>query len=364
MTKQGVFFILLITFLPLKIYSQNDSLDKKNEKNLKILPLPLFWYTPETKFGFGVAAMFNFRFNKTDTAYRISTIQIGEAFTQEKQWINFSSFQLFPVREKFYIYGEAGYYKYRYYFYDIGNENTIGKKENYDIDFTRIRTNFLYRVIPKFYTGMRYWLENHQAQSKDTSGFLLNGNHSGYPKAFTSSPGWVFLYDSRDHLFFPTKGWFAEFSIQKDSKMTGSDFNFSRISIDASRYFPILKKHVLALNYHSVLTNGDVPFTQLSMLGGNKKMRGYYEGRFRDKVMMLIQTEFRIQLFPRWFLNVFSSLGWVSNSFSHLQIKHTYYSGGIGLRFRLDKKQKINLRLDSAVGSDGMKYYFTFNEAY
>jgi hemolysin activation/secretion protein len=100
------------------------------------------------------------------------------------------------------------------------------------------------------------------------------------------------------------------------------------------------------------------------MLGGNHKMRGYYEGRFRDNVMMLFQSEFRLQIFPRWFLNVFSSIGWVADSFSHLQMKHTRFSGGLGIRFRIDKKQKINLRFDAASGKDGMKYYFTFNEAY
>jgi hypothetical protein len=364
MTKRGIIFILLILIFPYKSFSQKDSADISVSKNLKVLPLPLFWYTPETKFGFGVAAMFNFRFNKKDTAYRVSTIQIGEAFTQEKQWINFSSFQLFPAKEKFYIYGEAGFYKYRYYFYGIGNENTEGKKENYDIDFTRIRINFLYRVMPKFYTGFRYWLENHLAKSIDTSGFLLNENYSGFPDAFTSSPGWVFLYDSRDHLFFPTKGWFAEFSLQKDAKFTGSNFDFSRISLDVSRYIPLMKRNVVALNFYSSLVNGEIPFTQLPMLGGNHKMRGYYEGRFRDNVMMLFQSEFRLQIFPRWFLNVFSSIGWVADSFSHLQMKHTRFSGGLGIRFRIDKKQKINLRFDAASGKDGMKYYFTFNEAY
>jgi outer membrane protein assembly factor BamA len=364
MAKRGIIFILILFILPLKIYSQKDSFSVSESKNLKILPLPLFWYTPETKFGFGVAAMFNFRFNKKDTAYRVSTVQVGEAFTQEKQWINFSSFQLFPAKEKFYIYGEAGFYKYRYYFYGIGNDNSEGKKENYDIDFTRIRTNFLYRVIPKFYAGFRYWLEKHEARSTDTSGFLLNQFHQGYPSAFTSSPGLVFLYDSRDHLFFPTNGWFAEFSLQKDSEFTGSDFDFSRVSLDVSKYFSLLKKNVIALNVYSSFVKGDVPFTQLPMLGGNHKMRGYYEGRFRDNSMLLLQTEFRLQIFPRWFLNVFSSVGWVADSFDHLQMKHSRISGGLGIRFRIDKKQKINLRLDAATGKDGMKYYFTFNEAY
>lgn len=364
MTKRGIFFLTLLLFFAKSSHAQVDSIQKTQEKNLRILPLPLFWYTPETKFGIGLAAMFNFRFHQKDTAYRVSTIQIGEAFTQEKQWINFASYQLFPAREKFYLYGEAGYYHYRYYFYDVGNTNTDGKKENYDILFTRIRTNFLYRVVPKFYTGIRYWLEKHKAVASDTSGFLLSGNYSGYPNAFTSSPGWVFLYDSRNHLFFPTKGWLAEFSWQKDSPFTGSDFSFSRISLDVSRYFPLLQKHVIALNHYAVWTKGEVPFTQLSMLGGNKKMRGYYEGRYRDQMVLLFQGEFRLQIFPRWFLNAFSSVGWVAKNFSDLQIKNTRFSGGIGIRFRIDKKQKVNLRLDSAFGKDGMKNYFTFNEAF
>lgn len=364
MAVRGIIFITLLLFFTSKANAQKDSMERSSEKNLRILPLPLFWYTPETKFGIGIAAMFNFRFNQKDTSYRVSTVQIGEAFTQEKQWINFSSFQLFPAKEKFYIYGEAGYYHYRYYFYDIGNSNTMGHKENYDINFTRIRTNFLFRVFPKFYSGIRYWLEKHQATASDTNGFLLNQHYIGYPNAFTSSPGWVFLYDSRNHLFFPTSGWLAEFSWQKDSKITGSDFEFSRISLDISRYFPLLKNHVFALNQYAVWAHGEVPFTQLSMLGGNKKMRGYYEGRFRDHLMLLTQAEIRIQIFPRWFLNLFSSVGCVAKNFSDLQIRNTRFSGGLGIRFRIDKKQKVNLRLDTAFGKDGMKNYFTFNEAF
>lgn len=349
----------LLFCFPVSLFAQKDT-----SRNFKILPLPLFWYTPETKFGGGIAALGSFRFNKTDTAYRVSTVQIGEAYTQEKQWINFSSFQLFPAREKFYIYGEAGYYKYRYYFYDIGNENTDGNKEKYDINFTRIRTNFLFRALSHFYTGLRYWFEKHEVLNLDTNGVLQNGNYLGIPKALTSSPGLVLLYDSRNNLFFPSNGWFAEFTFQMDGKATGSDFDFSRISMDIARYFPIHKNHVLALNLVSSSVTGDAPFSQLSMFGGNKKMRGFYEGRFRDKKMLVFQTEFRFRIFPRWHLNIFSGIGWVADEFSHLQLKFGRFAGGGGLRFMIDKKQKINLRLDGARSIDGNKYYFTFNEAF
>lgn len=364
MIERILFFLIICFLVPLKSLAQQDSLIQIPEKNVKILPLPMFWYTPETRFGFGVAAMVSFRFDKNNPNERVSSFQIGEAYTQEKQWINFSSFQIFPWKEKLFIYGEAGYYKYRYYFFGTGNNNPPEKNENFDINFSRIRINILYKVLPHFYSGIRYWYENSSAGSKDSSGYLLNGFYNGFPKAVTSSPGFVLLYDNRDHLFFPTKGWFAELSFQKDASFTGSQFNFSRFTVDAARYFPLLKKHVLACNFVMAATNGNVPFTLLPMIGGNKKMRGYYEGRYRDQWMMLLQAEFRMQIFKRWFINVYGSAGNVSENLSSMQIKHIRFSGGIGLRFRIDTKNKINLRLDSAFGRDGLKNYFTFNEAF
>jgi hypothetical protein len=99
MIERILFFLIICFLVPLKSLAQQDSLIQKPEKNVKILPLPMFWYTPETRFGFGVAAMVSFRFDKNNPNERVSSFQIGEAYTQEKQWINFSSFQLFPCKE-------------------------------------------------------------------------------------------------------------------------------------------------------------------------------------------------------------------------------------------------------------------------
>lgn len=355
-------FILILAFA--NQLSANKNKDSLEGKNLKVLPLPLFWYTPETKFGGGVAALLNFRFNKLDTAYRVSSIQLGEAFTQEKQWINYLSFQLFPAKERYYFYGEAGYYRYSYFFYDVGNLNHEGIKEKYDIHFTRIRLNALHRTIPHLYAGIRYYFEQHQVLNLKENGWLASEKYFGVPKATTSSLGLVFLYDNRNSIFFPSKGWFAEFAFQKDEYWLGSSFLFSRFSFDVSKYFTFLKNHILAINSAGATVLGDAPFTQLSMFGGNHKMRGYYEGRFRDKMMFLLQAEARWKLFPRWHLATFIGCGWVSDKINHFQIKYTRLSAGIGLRFMIDRKQKINLRLDAARGIDKNKYYFTFNEAF
>lgn len=361
------FLRILFTFLLIlyvnQLFANKDSLANQ-EKKLKILPLPLFWYTPETKFGIGAAALLNFRFNKMDTNYRVSSIQVGDAFTQEKQWINYSSFQLFPNKEKIYIYGEAGYYKYRYYFFDIGNENSEGKKEKYDINFTRIRSNFLYRIIPGLYGGVRYYFEKHQLLNLDSAGFLFQNNYLGVPKGISSSFGIVFIYDTRDNLFFPSKGWYTEFAFQKEGNTIGSDYDFSKLTFDVIKYFSINKKHVFALNFLYIGTNGEIPFNHLAMFGGNKKMRGYYEGRFRDKQTIVFQTELRTKITNRWGVNLFFGAGNVAEKFSYFKLTNHRFAGGIGLRFMIDVKQKINLRLDGANGLNSYKYYLTFNEAY
>lgn len=51
------------------------------------------------------------------------------------------------------------------------------------------------------------------------------------------------------------------------------------------------------------------PFNALSLLGGSRRLRGYYEGRYRDQNSALVQAELRVDVFKRLGAVVFGGVG-------------------------------------------------------
>jgi hypothetical protein len=80
-------FLISVQFLKGQDSIVNKAIDttSKPEKNYKILLLPLFFYTPETKFGIGVASLVTFKFKKDSKIAKPSNVELGFAYTQYKQ---------------------------------------------------------------------------------------------------------------------------------------------------------------------------------------------------------------------------------------------------------------------------------------
>jgi outer membrane protein assembly factor BamA len=353
-----------------RLFSQ-DSLIKlpvdsilKPEKNYKLLFLPLLFYTPETKFGAGVASIFTFKFKNDSKTARPSSLQLGYAYTQYKQVLLYLPFQLWLKDGKYNINGEFGYYKYNYFFWGVGTKLPFSNQERYDVNYPLIRINALRRVAPNFYVGLRFNRDDFRITKVDSTKQLVQQTIVGSQGGSVSSQGIALKYDNRDSQFFPTKGYFGEFTAQFDSKKWGSSYNFVKFVFDGSTYFKNKFKHVLALNIHLEKGNGSVPFNDMALLGGTKRMRGFYSGRYRDKNCWIAQAEYRVPLFWRLGMVGFISAGDVApiiNSFKTSTIKVAY---GTGLRIMLDKKQKINLRIDIAWADPKPNFYLTLTEAF
>ena len=93
-------------------------------------------------------------------------------------------------------------------------------------------------------------------------------------------------------------------------------------------------------------------------------MRGYYEGRYRDKNLLLFQAEYR---FPIWKIlggTVFGSSANLGERISDLAVDRTKVAAGCGLRLMLNPVNRLSLRFDMAFGKNSDAFYFTVNEAF
>ncbi|MFT4664439.1 MAG: outer membrane protein assembly factor BamA [Polaribacter sp.] len=337
--------------------------DSSKQKNYKLIVLPLVAFTPETNWIFGAAGNLSFRFKGESPESRPSQVLAGGAYTLKKQILSYLNYQLFFRQEQYKLYGEFGYYRYMYPYFGVGNE-LENELENYEALYPRVRINVLYLICPKLYGGLRYWMDNFNITDTQEDGLLESTEVTGAAGGLLSGLGLVFNYDSRDNIFAPSKGSYAELVLFNNAKTLGSDFSFAKYTLDASAYFSNKWKQTLALNVYSEFTFGEVPFNQMALLGGTKRMRGYIEGRFRDKQMLILQGEYRIPLFWRMGAVVFAGMGRVGDKVEDLSLDDLHFNYGGGIRFMLDEKEKLNLRLDVGVGEDNVGFYLTFGEAF
>ncbi len=322
-------------------------------KKIKLLPVPTIGYSPETKTYIGAVTLFTIDLYK-DSLTRTSNAKFEFNYTWNKQLILESEWNYFFKDEKWFTKGRIHYSEYPDYYYGIGSNTPESNKLLFNSDRFVFEANILRNLSGKLFIGPNLRFINYS-----------NVNYSGdliYPELADQSTfgvGITLLRDSRNSLLTPTKGFYFNFN-------TG--YNFSKsdyvaTTLDIRYYKTWADKYTWASRMINDFRFGKVPFYDYSFLGGDKFVRGYNYGRYRDKNLSSIQTEFRLPLVWKFGIATF---GGISNLFANnFKINDSKYNYGLGLRFLVDKHDKTNLRLDYAVGNNGNSgFYISFGESF
>ena len=132
----------------------------------------------------------------------------------------------------------------------------------------------------------------------------LTGVDGGHTLPLTLS----FIYNSRLDVTRPTKGWSFIAEVEHVDRSLGSDFEFTRLSLDASYLLPLLtRRQLLAFRLGGVHMLGDlddIPFYELTDLGGSDSLRGFFGERFLGKSRLLGTVEYRLKLLDFQFFNL------------------------------------------------------------
>ncbi len=169
--------------------------------------------------------------------------------------------------------------------------------------------------------------------------------------------------DSRDDENFPRSGWKVDGNVVMYRESVGGDFDAETYKLAFNNYLPMREQDVLASRFIIRATGGDAPFFLLSTFGGSTDLRGYPSGRYRDRYMYALQSEYRWHFNDSWIFTGFAGFGEVADEFSGFG-DDLLPAAGIGARFVLSKKHNISLSSDVAVGNDGWEFYFGVNEAF
>ena len=93
-------------------------------------------------------------------------------------------------------------------------------------------------------------------------------------------------------------------------------------------------------------------------------MRGYPDGKFRDRHLLLAQAELRFPLFWRFKAVVFGGGGTVFGKVG--ESAKIRPNAGAGLRIEFDRRQKLHIRIDYGIGEGKANsgFYATLGEAF
>lgn len=359
----------LVLFLIKNVSAEEmDTIISKNAKILRISPLPIVYYSPETKLGVGALVALNFNTNRNkDTLTKGSFSQNFIIYTMNKQYnIGNQSRIYFPTNK--YIFNSKFNYKYFPEFY-FGSETEQPKLHKDSIEYNNVILDIRgYRKIGKgVYLGLitRF---NKVTNIKSGVGQFIDEKPLGYKGYWELGFAPAITIETRDNFVYPRKGYYFEAAYFINPSWQGKSFSYNQVKVDIRKYFPFRvfsKQDVLAFQMLANVSVGNVPFKDMSEIGGAYNMRGYYTGFYRFKNMYSVQSEFRT--------NVYKSIGavcWLGgslmakqwNKWSGLNIKPNV---GIGLHVTINKKDKLNLRLDQGFGNQNQNgFYLDVAEAF
>ncbi len=167
-------------------------------------------------------------------------------------------------------------------------------------------------------------------------------------------------FNYRQPLGNPRRGgrYFVAYSHFDDRDLDA--YSFSRVDVDLQQYIPLFtERRVLALRMMTSASDAadqnQVPFYLQRTLGGPDDLRGFRRFRFRDKNLLLLQAEYRWEIFTAVDGAIFYDAGKVASRVEDLDFSDLESDYGIGFRF--GTANGVFLRVEGAFGSRGGKHF-------
>ena len=338
-------------------------------RKARIRAYPFAFYTPETEVAVGAGGIVTF-YTAPDRLLRPSKVTLSAYYSTRKQYEITLRPELYMVGNTLFLSARLNFGDFVHKFWGIGRDSPDIDTENYDSRSWGAWVNFQFPPLLKFMphnkSGVIYDFRRYQVINPRDNPHLKEGEVTGRRGGYNSGIGVTLVWDSRDHIFYPTKGGFYQGKAIFYMRAIGSSFNFGTYEIDLRWYFSLSRKRhsVLAIQAFGKLASGNPPFYELPGFGSSTIMRGYFTGRYRDKTFVAGQVEYRTRVWWRFGLVGFAALGDVQQTLTDFDPFDAKFSLGAGLRFLFDEKQQVNVRMDIGFGRDTSGVYFGLEEAF
>jgi len=326
--------------------------NKDSTKRPGFVLLPALSSSPETGLEVGGAALVSFYTDTLDRFTHVSSVFGYATITTKGQTKLSLNTSYWTPQNKIHYLGTISYYNFPFNFYGIGNNTRLS---NVDLVYEkRYKVNFEsdFNLGDGFYAGyiaggFKYY---YKFDGKRTD--ILNADPLVQDKRGGTAIylGPTVTYDTRNNNTYTTRGIIVNaYCNFIRGAFINNNYEGAFFNIEYSQFFPLSSRLVLGTDIQEQsLLGGRSPFYLLPQMGSDEMMRGYYEGRFRDRNYLAGQTELRYRITNSFGLAAFVGAGEVFHTgFSFPQLKPNY---GGGLRYFFDVEKGLAIRLDYGVG--------------
>jgi len=318
-----------------------------------IVPLPAVFYQPETGWGFGGLVTYYFRPGDPTPSF-VPPSELGGSliFTTRSQILASLGTRLYLDGGALRVVGNGSFIKFPTKFWGIGNDAPDEAEEDYTPLIAAFSGEVLREVRRGWFVGGRLQAAHRTLREVSDSGQLVTGTVPGSNDGRIVEGTLLFTRDVRNNTIYPTAGRYYQLGLLGAATALGSNFGYAGVQLDFRGYVSPGGRHVFAIRVVGAGRSGVSPFELLPALGGDVLLRGYYQGRFRDNVMVAFQGEYRFPVIWRIGLVGFGEAGQVAPAVADLGFKRFKTSVGGGLRFLLSSKEGLNIRADYGWGFD------------
>ena len=342
-----------------------------NEASKTFVAIPLINNSPTMKTGFGGIGMYFFKLNAEDKISPPSIVSVVGLYTTNKSHVFIPMAKLFWDEDKNRLTIGGGNVRI--------NNNLVYEIEAGELQlvFSELRTfvtaEYSRKIINNFYLGVlylgtqtNYKFDQGTPEENDfTEGFF---KEKDITDNFVSSIGLNLSFDSRNYVYYPTKGAIISIRPKLNASWLGSDNDYIDTDYKLAYYHSFSANKILAIAATGGFATGDVPFDGYQNYGFRNNLRAYTTGKYKGPNMVAVQAEYRWQFYKKWGAVGFVGSGsiWGDEDNNHKFAERDWLpSAGIGARFMVSREKKINIRLDYAWGVDGNQgLYFGVMEAF
>lgn len=167
-------------------------------------------------------------------------------------------------------------------------------------------------------------------------------------------------WDTRDNMFTPTRGTYAELSVACFSQAFGGEREFQRARLLAMQFVPLHPSFTLGVRGDLAAAFGSAPFFLEPFVG----LRGVPAVRYQGEGVASVEAELRWQVWGRFSLVGFVGYGAAWSDVLEPHDTQTVVSGGGGVRYEIARAYGLHVGFDVAWSEDTTAFYIQVGSAW
>jgi hypothetical protein len=314
------------------------------------LPIPLVVTEPAVGYGGGLAGMF-VRPRKaagSEGYARPNMSVVGGIATENDTWMAFGADSSHWFGDRLQTLAAAGVGELHLDFYGLGDaSDSLDDPISYELDVSlgMVQGNWKPKAKSPWSLGLRYVYSKVEPKLEDQAQFPGLVDQIDIE---ISAPAFILEYDSRDNLFTPTRGIYAESLYMLSRESLGASQDFERFQQVLMGWIPLGKDWTLGMRGDYQWASDGTPF----FLRPYIKLRGVAAMRYQGDEMASAEFEARWQFHGRWSLVGATGYGSAHTERDLYSATRDVWSGAVGFRYQLARLFGMHAGVDVGV-SDG-----------